>query len=155
MFLRNFFFIFLIICFFGKSVSGKEYIFKWFNNVNILDSLEFFDKSKYQLTLAEGSWEDNEGNYGVLKCLGPIKVNSEGKANLEVVCKGFDHLENKFSIILIRKSDYDEGIGEAIYTYGTGRYKSLVDMKCKYAIKYINRSQKVVIGIYVNELLVV
>jgi len=142
MFLKNFFFIFLIIFFFGKSVSGKEYIFKWFNNVKVLDSLEFFDKSKYQLTLAEGSWEDNEGNYGVLKCLGPVKINSEGKANLEVVCKGFDHLENKFSIILIRKSDYDVGIGEAIYTYGTGRYKSLVDMKCKYAIKYIKEVTK-------------
>ena len=43
MFLRNFFFIFLIIFFFGKSVSGKEYIFKWFNNVKVLDSLEFFE----------------------------------------------------------------------------------------------------------------
>ena len=37
--------------------------------MKILDSLEFANKSKYQLTLAEGSWEDNEGNYGFLKCL--------------------------------------------------------------------------------------
>jgi len=34
------------------------------------------------------------------------------------------------------------GIGKAIYAYGTGRYKSLVDMKCKYAIKYIKEEIK-------------
>ena len=60
----KFLFILIFTFFFGKSVSGKEYIFKWFNNINILDTIEFVDKSKYQLALAEGSWEDNEGNYG-------------------------------------------------------------------------------------------
>ena len=142
MFLRKFIFILLITFFFGKNSLGKEYIFKWFNNVTVLDSLEFANKSKYQLTLAEGSWEDNEGNYGFLKCLGPIKINPEGKANLEVICKGSDHLENNFSIKLIRKSDYDVGVGETIYIYGTGRYKSLIDRKCKYAIKYIKEVTK-------------
>ena len=39
-------------------------------------------------------------------------------------------------------SDYDAGIGEAIYLSGTGRYKSLVDRKCKYAIKYIKEVTK-------------
>ena len=102
----------------------------------------FIDKSKYQLTLAEGSWEDNEGNYGFLKCLGPVKINSKGEATLEALCKGFDHLENKFSVKLIRKSDYDVGIGETIYISGEGRYKSLVDRKCKYAIKYIKEVTK-------------
>ena len=63
MFLRKFIFILLITFFFGKNSLGKEYIFKWFNNVTVLDSLEFANKSKYQLTLAEGSWEDNYGNY--------------------------------------------------------------------------------------------
>ena len=99
------------------------------------------DKSKYQLTKAEGSWEDNDGNYGFLKCLGPIKINAK-EIELEVFCNGFDHLENKFSIKLIRKSDYDVGIGEAIYISGEGRYKSLVDRKCKYAIKYIKEVTK-------------
>ena len=140
MFLRKFYFYFLVS--FLKKMLFKRIYFKWFNNVKVLDSLEFIDKSKYQLTLAEGSWEDNEGNYGFLKCLGPIKINPEGKANLEVICKGSDHLENKFSIKLIRKSDYDVGIGEAIYISGEGRYKSLVDRKCKYAIKYIKEVTK-------------
>ena len=40
------------------------------------------------------------GNYGFLKCLGPIKIDPEGNANLEVFCKGSDHLENNFSIKL-------------------------------------------------------
>ena len=74
---------------------------------------------------------------------------------MEVICKGYDQLENKFSIKLVRKSDYDVGIGKAIYLSGTGRYKSLVDRKCKYAIKYIKEVTKVFIGIFANEELLV
>mgnify|MGYP001281979585 CR=1 FL=1 len=143
MIIKKYFFIIIISCLlFQKNASSKDYIFKWFNNVQVLDSIEFIDKSKYQLTLAEGSWEDNEGNYGFLKCLGPVKINSKGEATLEALCKGFDHLENKFSVKLIRRSDYDVGIGETIYISGEGRYKSLVDRKCKYAIKYIKEVTK-------------
>ena len=43
---------------------------------------------------------------------------------------------------MIRESDYDVGVGETIYLYGTGRYKSLIDRKCKYAIKYIKEVTK-------------
>ena len=66
-----------MILLFYKNVFGKEYLFKWYNNVQILDSMDFDDKSKYQLTLAAGSWEDNERNYGVLKCLGPVNINQK------------------------------------------------------------------------------
>ena len=142
MFLKKFLFIIILNLFFHQNLLGKEYLFKWFNNVKILDSINFDDKTIYQLTLATGSWEDSEGNFGFLKCLGPIKINAEGKADLEVICKGYDQLENRFSIKLVRESDYDAGIGEAIYLSGTGRYKSLVDRKCKYAIKYIKEVTK-------------
>ena len=142
MIIRKYFFIIISCLLFQKNASSRVYLFKWFNNVKILDSIKFDDKTIYQLTLATGSWEDSEGNYGFLKCLGPIKINAEGKADLEVICKGYDQLENKFSIKLVRKSDYDVGIGKAIYLSGTGRYKSLVDRKCKYAIKYIKEVTK-------------
>ena len=70
---------------FAINIHSKEYILKWYNSAKVLDFIEFNDKSKYQIT-ADGSWEDNEGNYG-LKCLGPIKVNPAGKIELEVFCK--------------------------------------------------------------------
>ena len=77
----------------------------------------------------------------------PYRINTEGKTELEFTCKGFEHLENKFSIKLVRKSDYDVGIGEVIYLSGTDRYKSLVDRKSKYVIKYIKEVTK---GFYRN-----
>ena len=58
---------------------------------------------------------------------GPIKINLEGKVKLEFIFKDFDHLENKFFIKLIWKSDYYVNIGETIYIHSTGRYKSFVD----------------------------
>lgn len=142
MFFNKILFIFILTFFTSKIVLGKEYLFKWYNSAQVLDALEFEDKSKYQITKAEGSWEDSEGNYGFLKCLGPIIVTPSESVELEVFCNGFDHLKNKFSIKLIRKSDYDVGVGEAIYISGTGRYKSLVNKSCKYAIKYIEKLTK-------------
>ncbi len=134
--------VFILVYFLAGNIFGKEYTLKWYNNAKVLDFLEFEDKSKYQVTLAEGSWEDNEGNYGFLKCLGPIIVNPNGKIELEVFCNGFDHLENSFSVKLIRESEFDVGIGKVIYLSGQGRYKSLVNKKCKYAIKYIKEVTK-------------
>ncbi len=142
MFFKKLFFILVITYFFPNSIFGKEYTLKWYNNAKVLDFIEFDDKSKYQITMAEGSWEDNEGNYGFLKCLGPIMVGPDGKIDLEVFCNGYDNLENKFSIKLLRKSEFDAGVGDAIYLSGNGRYKSLVNKNCKYAIKYINEVTK-------------
>ena len=102
-FLLNFILISLSI----NNVLGKQYILKWFNNSEVLDFLEFNDKYKYQITLDEESWEDSEENYGFLKCLGPIMISPEGKIEVEVFCKGYNHLENNFYLKLIRKSDYD------------------------------------------------
>ena len=141
-FLKKLFLILILLSFPTKNIYAKEYTFKWYNNAKVLDSLEFDDKSKYQITLAEGSWEDNEGNYGFLKCLGPIMVSPSGKIELEVFCNGFDHLENKFSLKLIRKSEYDVGVGEAIYLSGSAKYKFLINKNCKYAIKYIKELTK-------------
>ncbi len=127
----------VIICSSINNSFGKDYILKWFNNVKVLDHIEFQDKSKYQVVLAKGSWEDNEGNYGFLKCIGPNLISFEGKVELEAFCEGYDNKKNYFFVKLIRKSDYDVGIGETLYLDGSGRYKSLVNKKCKYAIKYI------------------
>ncbi len=142
MFFKKLFFILVATYFFSHSIFGKEYTLKWYNNAKVLDFMEFDDKSKYQITMAKGSWEDNEGNYGFLKCLGPVMIDPDDKVNLEVFCNGYDNLENKFTIKLIRKSEFDAGVGDAIYLSGNGRYKSLVNKNCKYAIKYINEGTR-------------
>ena len=142
MYLKKYIFILFITVFFIKSIFGKEHVLKWFNNVQVIDSMLFIDISKYQLTLSEVSWGDNERNYRFLKCLDPIKVDSGGKINLKFFCDGFDHLENKFSIKLFRESDYEAGIGVAVYRYGTGRYKSFLSRECKDSKKCISEVTK-------------
>ena len=57
MFFNKILFIFILIVFTSKIVVGKEYLFKWYNSAQVLDALEFEDKSKYQITKAEGSWK--------------------------------------------------------------------------------------------------
>ena len=136
------FLTFILAFLISNNILSKEYILKWFNSAKILDHIEFEDKSKYQITKAEGSWEDSNGNYGYLKCLGPVIVKPESFIELEVFCKGFDNLNNKFSLKLIRKSESDVGVGEAIYLSGNGIYKSFVNNRCKYAIKYIEKGTK-------------
>ena len=62
--------------------------------------------------------------------------------NYELTTSKIDNLNEKFTIRLIRKSEYDVGIGEAIYLQGSGRYESLIKKKCRYAIKYIKEGTK-------------
>ena len=58
------FLTFILAFLISNNILSKEYILKWFNSAKILDHIEFEDKSKYQITKAEGSWEDSNGNYG-------------------------------------------------------------------------------------------
>ena len=55
---------------FSSTLLSKEYTLQWFNFITILDNIEFADKSVYRLVRADGSWEDNKGFYGSLKCVG-------------------------------------------------------------------------------------
>ena len=64
---------------FSSTLLSKEYKLKWFNFITILDNIEFKDKSIYRLVRADGSWEDSEGFYGSLKCVGPNKISSDNK----------------------------------------------------------------------------
>ena len=72
---------YLTILFFLLSsiLLSKDYTLKWYNFITVLDSFEYKDKSIYRLVRADGSWEDNEGLYGSLKCLGPNKISANNE----------------------------------------------------------------------------
>ncbi len=70
-------YIIIFIFLFSNSLLSKDYTLKWYNFITILDNIEFEDKSIYRLVRADGSWEDNEGYYGSLKCIGPNKISSD------------------------------------------------------------------------------
>ena len=61
-------YLIITILLFSNTLLSKEYTLKWYNFITILDNIEFKDKSTYRLVRDDGSWEDNEGFYGSLKC---------------------------------------------------------------------------------------
>jgi hypothetical protein len=134
----------LIIFFFLLSsiLLSKNYTLKWYNFITVLDSFEYKDKSIYRLVRADGSWEDNEGLYGSLKCLGPNKISTNNEVELNVYCTAYDNEGDTFGLILYRSSDMSAGIGTATYIKTSGKYKKFEGKNCTYAISYLADASK-------------
>ena len=128
----------IFIFLFFKIVSSEEFSLKWNITVKVLDSIEFIDGGNFRVNTAEGSWEDNKGFYGYLKCVGPIIIDKEKNLNLNLMCDGYDHNKDRFQMNLKRDSVENAGIGKAIYIGGTGRYLSFINKECTYAVNYLN-----------------
>ena len=135
-------FIIISIFLFSNTLLSEVYTLKWFNFITILDNIEFEDKSIYRLVRADGSWEDNEGFYGSLKCVGPNKISSDNKVELNASCYAYDNEGDTFGLMLFRSSDMSAGIGTATYIKTTGKYKKLEGKKCTYAISYLKDATK-------------
>ena len=133
----NFFLTILISLIFTK-LNAEEFSLKWNINVKVLDKIEFIDGGNFRVNTAEGSWEDTNGFYGYLKCIGPIIVDKEKNLNLSLMCDGYDNNNDRFQINLKRNSVEDAGIGKAVYISGTGRYLNFKNKECTYAVNYLN-----------------
>ena len=131
-FLITFFILFFSI------LSAEEFSLKWSINVKVLDKFEFIDGGNFRVNTAEGSWEDNKGFYGYMKCIGPIIIDKEKNLNLNFMCDGYDNNNDRFHINLKRNSVQDAGIGKAVYVSGTGRYLNFKNKECTYAVNYLN-----------------
>ena len=134
----------LIVIFFlfSSVLLSKDYTLKWYSFITILDNIEYEDKSIYRLVRADGSWEDNKGFYGSLKCAGPNKISSNNKVELDVYCEAYDNEGDKFGLKLYRSSDMNAGIGTATYIKTSGKYIKYEGKKCSYAITYLNDVSK-------------
>ena len=121
-----------------KIIYSEDFSLKWSITVSVLDNIKLIDGGEYKVNKAEGSWEDNKGYYGFLKCLGPVIIDKNKNLKLNLICDGYDNKGDKFQINLKRNSIEDAGIGKAIYISGTGRYITFVEKECTYAVNYLN-----------------
>ena len=137
-------FLTILMSFFFTILNAEELSLKWNINVKVLDKIEFIDGGDFRVNTAEGSWEDNKGFYGYMKCIGPIIVDREKNLNLNLMCDGYDNNNDRFQINLKRNSVEDAGIGKSIYVNGTGRYLNFIKKECTYAVNYLNSA----IGFY-------
>ena len=132
----------ILLFIYSNSIFSKEYTLKWYSFVTILDTITYKDKSVYRIVSSDGSWEDSEGFYGALKCIGPNKISSTDEVELDVFCEAYDNKGDTFGLNLYRSSEVNSGTGIATYIITSGKYKRLQGKKCTYAITYLNNFKK-------------
>ena len=105
----------------------------------ILKTYTLPDGNKFSIYEGEGTWTDNYGNYGTNSCRGVVKTDTFNKIDLEIMCEGLDKNDFKNWSMTKRVSDnFEQGVGVNQYIEGTGVWKKLKGLKCRYATSYKN-----------------
>ena len=120
------------------SKDFNEYKFNWYPRIIVDDDVIVFpDSSKYETYNTTGVWEDNFGNYGIMKCLVSQFINANQKITLDGYCEANDHKQEKFWMSLKRQSFNKAGVGKSKYVFTESKYKIIQDKECPYAAQLI------------------
>ena len=82
-------------------------------------------------------WEDNFGNYGIMKCLVSQFINANQKITLDGYCEANDHKKEKFWMSLKRQSFNQAGVGKSKYIFTESKYNIIQGKECPYAAQLI------------------
>ena len=129
-------FIFLILILKSKLLSSDyevEFFFAFDeSNQNIM---EFEDLISLRQFRGKANWKDNNGEYGVVECMGNHTIIKGKKTILKMYCKEENNKNDNFVIKFDRDSEhYDAGVGQSAYLSAKGKYKKYKNMKCIYAV---------------------
>ena len=120
------------------SKDFNDYTFNWYPRIIVEDDIIVFpDSSKYETYNTTGVWEDNLGNYGLMKCLVSQFINGNKEITLDGYCEASDHKKRKFWISLKRQSFNKAGVGKSKYIFTDTKYKILQEKECPYAAQLI------------------
>ena len=120
------------------SKDFYEYKFNWYPRIIVDDDIIVFpDSSKYETYNTTGVWEDNFGNYGVMKCLVSQFINANKKITLDKYCESNDHKQGKFWMSLKRQSFNKAGVGKSKYIFTESKYNIIQGKECPYAAQLI------------------
>ena len=120
------------------SKDFNDYTFNWYPRIVVEDDIIFFpDSSKYETYNSTGVWEDNFGNYGIMKCLVSQFINGNQEITLDGYCEANDHKKKKFWMSLKRKAFNKVGVGKSKYIFTESKYKVLQGKECPYAAQLI------------------
>ena len=121
------------------SKDFNEYKFNWYPRIIVDDDVIVFpDSSKYETYNTTGVWEDNFGNYGIMKCLVSQFINANQKITLDGYCEANDHKKEKFWMSLKRQSFNKAGVGKSKYIFTESKYKIIQGKECPYAAQLID-----------------
>ena len=132
-------FIFLKLIFiFSFSLDAKEMVIQTTTSY-VLEKFTYSNESTYSFYKGEGSWTNNLGDYGHIKCMGPIEKDSN-YFKLNHICEYINQNNEKMWHRVNREGnqDADAGVGKSIIFDATGKYKKYVGSECPYAIKYLD-----------------
>ena len=120
------------------SKDFNDYTFNWYPRIIVEDDkIVFPDSSKYETYNTTGVWEDNLGNYGLMKCLVSQFINANKEITLDGYCEASDHKKRKFWISLKRQSFNKAGVGKSKYIFTDTKYEILQEKECPYAAQLI------------------
>ena len=120
------------------SKVSNEYKFNWYPRILVQDDIIVFpDSSKYEIYNTTGVWEDNLGNYGIMKCLVSQFINDNQDITLDGYCEARDHNKEKFWMSLKRNSFTNAGVGKSKYLFTEIKYKTLEGKECPYAAQLV------------------
>ena len=129
------FYTIIIIFLYISNTYSKSYELEWTGDMEFTKSITYQDKSIFKIVHPLGYRKDSDGNFGSFSCIGWVK-NIKDKESLEVNCEALDNENDRFWVILNRNSEIGAGVGITTYIDATGKYKKLLNKKCKYAINY-------------------
>ena len=122
------------------SKDFNEYKFNWYPRIIVEDDIIVFpDSSKYETYNSTGVWEDNFGNYGIMKCLVSQFINGNQEITLDGYCDANDHKKKKLQMLLKRQSFNQAGVGKSIYIFTESKYNVFQGKECPYAAQLIER----------------
>ena len=136
-------FLFLLLFIFLTSVKSNAQdnnIKEWTQKYSGFTSNESFkleDSSKILHYKNKGTWDDTMGNFGTQSCFGLVLLEKNNNIiSMEIYCEAQDQDDDKFYTKVTRDSSLDAGVGEYVLIDGSGKWKNMVNSRCKYAIKY-------------------
>ena len=79
-----------------------------------ISGFTFKDSSKYRLYKSNGYWQSSIGDYGLHKCFGTLKNDTDNDVEFEVYCK-YTSQDNEYFIMKFKRDRgfQDSGIGNA------------------------------------------
>lgn len=132
------YFILIILYAFNTTAFSKEITIDIYFVSDAIESkvMKFDDILTYRQTAGTATWNDSEGDYGVLKCLGNYVTTKSKGTTLNNYCQGTNRNKESFWLIMNRNSvDYELGVGKISYIKGEGKFKEYVKFKCVYAVE--------------------
>ena len=125
-----------------KFLYAYDFEFEVLSNEGDVRVMELPDLLVYRQFNIKSNWKDTLGDWGIVECTGTHTLHKGKGKILKNYCKGTNVEDDKFWLIMDRKSDnFDSGIGKIEYLEGTGKFKKYIGTKCVYAVSHLKKGK--------------